>query len=116
MSLYVVDASAAIKWILPEPAWDDALRIAPRFTDPAGFPLLDASLVTRESFAKGAQPRQSSAGCPLVPSRRRDRDVNSHLRKQGWTVLRFWEHSLRSNPHFIIRKIRAVLSRSSCCH
>ena len=67
MSLYVVDASAAIKWILPEPAWDDALRIAPRFTDPAGFPLLDASLVTRESFAKGAQPRQSSAGCPLVP-------------------------------------------------
>jgi predicted nucleic acid-binding protein len=27
MSLYVVDASAAIKWILPEPGWNDALRL-----------------------------------------------------------------------------------------
>jgi predicted nucleic acid-binding protein len=67
MSLYVVDASAAIKWILPEPAWDDALRIAPRPVDPAGFPLLDASLLSRKSLPKRAQRRESAAGCPLVP-------------------------------------------------
>lgn len=46
----------------------------------------------------------------LASNRRRDRRVKALLRQQGWTVVRFWEHSLRSNPSFVVRKLRTELS------
>jgi DNA mismatch endonuclease (patch repair protein) len=32
----------------------------------------------------------------IARNRRRDRATTAFLRRQGWTVLRFWEHELRS--------------------
>lgn len=40
---------------------------------------------------------------------RRDKRVRSKLRRQGWSVLRFWEHSLIDSDK-VIRRIKAKLS------
>lgn len=39
----------------------------------------------------------------------RDKRVNRQLRKDGWTVLRFWEHELKKRPEYIVRKIEKKL-------
>ena len=39
----------------------------------------------------------------------RDRLVTKTLRKQGWRVLRIWEHDLSKNPDSCVRKIKALL-------
>jgi len=41
-------------------------------------------------------------------NRERDRLVNRMLRKEGWRVVRFWEHELRE-PGACIRKLQASL-------
>lgn len=40
----------------------------------------------------------------------RDRLVNKLLRKQGWKVLRFWEHQIKkkSSESYIIKKIKKI--------
>ena len=39
---------------------------------------------------------------------RHDRKVNATLRKQGWKVLRFWEHEISKIPEKCILKIRKL--------
>jgi DNA mismatch endonuclease, patch repair protein len=39
---------------------------------------------------------------------RRDRDTDQHLRRLGWTVLRFWEHE---DPMFAADSVEAVVPR-----
>jgi len=39
----------------------------------------------------------------------RDRLVNRTLRRQGWTVLRIWEHELRGETR-VIRRLQCVLT------
>jgi predicted nucleic acid-binding protein len=62
MSLYVVDASAAIKWILPEPGWNDALRLQ----DPSheqhapAFLSLEIANVLWKSVRLGRMTREES--------------------------------------------------------
>lgn len=36
---------------------------------------------------------------------KRDRKVNNLLSKEGWKVLRFWEHLLIENPNSVYKKI-----------
>lgn len=36
---------------------------------------------------------------------RRDRRTTRHLRAEGWTVLRFWEHDLKKRPELCMRRI-----------
>ena len=38
-------------------------------------------------------------------NRSRDRKTTAYLRKNGWTVLRYWEHQLKSGAPEIIKKI-----------
>lgn len=40
----------------------------------------------------------------------RDKEVNSYLKKQGWQVIRFWEHEMNKNPEKCIDKIRKIYS------
>lgn len=40
-------------------------------------------------------------------------EVNKKLRKEGWTVLRFWEHQVKSNYDGVIEKIEISLKKSS---
>jgi DNA mismatch endonuclease (patch repair protein) len=35
----------------------------------------------------------------------RDKKVNDLLRKDGWTVIRIWEHEIRKDPENAIKKI-----------
>nr|AIE90308.1 DNA mismatch endonuclease (vsr) [uncultured marine thaumarchaeote AD1000_02_C08] len=36
---------------------------------------------------------------------KRDKRVNRKLKKQGWTVIRFWEHQVKENKSHIIKKL-----------
>jgi len=37
---------------------------------------------------------------------RRDRSVSRKLRREGWSVLRFWEHDIEKRPDVCIRRIK----------
>tara|TARA_Y100001960_G_scaffold81223_1_gene86609 strand:- start:4653 stop:5072 length:420 start_codon:yes stop_codon:yes gene_type:complete len=41
----------------------------------------------------------------------RDKKVNKKLRKEGWTVLRFWESEIRKSPERCAKRILRKLSR-----
>ena len=40
---------------------------------------------------------------------RRDKKVSRRLRREGWSVLRFWEHDIEKNQEICVRKIRRKL-------
>lgn len=44
-------------------------------------------------------------------NKKRDTLVTRRLHKDGWTVIRFWEHQVRREPQKCILKIRETLSR-----
>jgi DNA mismatch endonuclease (patch repair protein) len=51
--------------------------------------------------------------------RNRARDVKNTkiLKKEGWTVLRFWEHDVKKQPETAIKKIlKTVISKSGIIH
>lgn len=43
----------------------------------------------------------------------RDIKVNLQLQKDGWTVIRFWEHEVRKNPEQILSKIIDLLNNQN---
>jgi DNA mismatch endonuclease (patch repair protein) len=47
----------------------------------------------------------------LRANRQRDRHVSKTLRRSGWSVVRIWEHQLRSSPDVAVRRIRRSLDR-----
>jgi DNA mismatch endonuclease (patch repair protein) len=44
----------------------------------------------------------------ITSNRRRDRLVNRHLRRSGWTVVRFWESNLR-DEQTVVAKLRLLV-------
>ncbi len=42
---------------------------------------------------------------------RRDRKVSRKLRREGWSVLRFWEHDIEKRPDVCMRKISRAMKR-----
>lgn len=40
----------------------------------------------------------------------RDRRVNRQLRRQGWKVIRIWQHALQKSPDGCLNRIRRVLA------
>jgi DNA mismatch endonuclease (patch repair protein) len=48
----------------------------------------------------------------LAANKARDRRVNRVLRKNGWHVVRIWEHDLAKRGETCIRKIQAVTNSS----
>lgn len=47
----------------------------------------------------------------IAGNRKRDRAINSGLRKNGWKILRIWEHEIKKNPDKAVRKITNSLRR-----
>ena len=41
---------------------------------------------------------------------RRDTRISRKLRRDGWSVLRFWEHDLEKNPDKCVRRIKKKLA------
>jgi len=39
----------------------------------------------------------------------RDKEYTKQLKKEGWKVLRFWEHEIKKNPHRAINKIKEIM-------
>jgi DNA mismatch endonuclease (patch repair protein) len=50
----------------------------------------------------------------FADNKARDHRVNRILRKDGWRVLRIWEHELSKQRAACIRRIRATLVNSPC--
>jgi DNA mismatch endonuclease, patch repair protein len=46
----------------------------------------------------------------LRRNKSRDRFVTSALRKQGWKVVRIWEHQLKTNPLHHVERISRLLA------
>lgn len=42
----------------------------------------------------------------------RAKEVNAFLKKQGWKVLRFWEHEINKNPKKCVAKISKIYSKT----
>jgi DNA mismatch endonuclease (patch repair protein) len=40
---------------------------------------------------------------------KRDKMVDDQLQKEGWEVIRIWEHEIRKEPDYIIKKIISSL-------
>lgn len=46
----------------------------------------------------------------IEKNKRRDRKISAQLKKEGWLVLRFWEHDLKKRPEECCRQIQKLLS------
>lgn len=44
-------------------------------------------------------------------NRKRDRKTTAYLRKNVWTVLRFWEHEIKKNPERVIKMVKTFLAK-----
>jgi DNA mismatch endonuclease (patch repair protein) len=42
----------------------------------------------------------------------RDRRVNAFLRREGWTIVRVWEHDIRRKPEAVVARILGLLTRT----
>ena len=40
---------------------------------------------------------------------KRDKDVNRKMKQEGWTVIRFWEHQVKENEFYVLKKINKQL-------
>ncbi|MEV7858184.1 very short patch repair endonuclease [Streptomyces hirsutus] len=56
------------------------------------------------------QPKANAAWwrAKLDKNMARDRETSEHLREQGWTVLRFWEHETPAAIALAVRETRAA--------
>ena len=45
----------------------------------------------------------------LERNKKRAKEVNQKLKKEGWTVLRFWEHQVKNDFENVIEKIYSVV-------
>ena len=43
---------------------------------------------------------------------KRDKKISQELAKDGWRVLRFWEHQIKNNLGFCVRKTSKLVSES----
>lgn len=46
----------------------------------------------------------------MARNRRRDKCVSRLLRKQGWKVLRIWEHEVKSNPRKVLERVVKLIA------
>lgn len=48
----------------------------------------------------------------ILSNMRRDRVVSHRLRREGWTVLRFWEHQILRSPDRCAARVKEAVSRA----
>ena len=65
-------------------------------------------------YAEKKRPAKKYWREKIEGNMRRDRKVSRKLRRDGWSVLRIWEHDIKKNPDKCMRKItgKAVQIRS----
>ena len=65
-------------------------------------------------YAEKKRPAKKYWREKIEGNMRRDRKVSRKLRRDGWSVLRIWEHDIKKNPDKCMKKItgKAVQMRS----
>ena len=65
-------------------------------------------------YAEKKRPTKKYWREKIEGNMRRDRKVSRKLRRDGWSVLRIWEHDIKKNPDKCMRKItgKAVQMRN----
>lgn len=61
-------------------------------------------------YRHGKVPRQAFWREKILRNMKRDRYVTGKLRREGWSVLRFWEHDINSNPEKCARKVKKKIA------
>ncbi|MET7271510.1 very short patch repair endonuclease [Streptomyces flaveolus] len=89
----------------------------PRRTIDIVFPRVKLAIFLDGCFWHGCpqhatQPKANAAWwrSKLDKNMARDRETSEHLRQQGWTVLRFWEHEAPDAIALTVREARAAAS------
>lgn len=62
------------------------------------------------NYRSGKIPRQKFWREKIARNMKRDRYITGKLRCEGWSVLRFWEHDINSNPDKCARKIKKKIA------
>lgn len=57
------------------------------------------------TYMKGKKPHGKFWRNKISHNMKRDKIVTKRLRRQGWTVLRFWEHNIKKNPEMCLKRI-----------
>ena len=60
-------------------------------------------------YDKKKKPQKKFWREKIERNMKRDRKVTRTLRRDGWSVIRIWEHEIQKNPDRCIRKILNVL-------
>lgn len=50
----------------------------------------------------------------IARNHKRDQHVSARLRRQGWSVIRIWEHTLKTKPDEAIERITRKLIQLGC--
>lgn len=61
-------------------------------------------------YMRGRVPRQRFWREKIERNMRRDRYVTRRLRREGWSVLRFWEHDIDGDPDKCARRVRRKIA------
>ena len=61
------------------------------------------------NYAKKKRPPKKFWREKIERNMARDKKVTGTLRRDGWSVVRLWEHDIEKNPDKCVRKIRASL-------
>ena len=66
----------------------------------------------REKDLKGNSFRKNKAFwvAKLLYNKRRDQRINRTLRKQGWSVWRFWDTDVLKRPEYVKKRLKGCLS------
>lgn len=65
------------------------------------------------NYEKKSKPRSKYWREKIERNKTRDRLVSRKLRRQGWSVLRFWEHDIDKNPDKCMRKLKWKIKKIS---
>lgn len=81
----------------------------PKHSNPAKW-LRKSSMRANPPSSKGRLRRTGRAFWKkkLTANKARDRVVNRTLRREGWRVVRIWEHELTKNPQRCVSRIRTL--------
>tara|TARA_B100000676_G_scaffold227424_1_gene225348 strand:+ start:1563 stop:1955 length:393 start_codon:yes stop_codon:yes gene_type:complete len=60
-------------------------------------------------YGKKKKPQKKFWREKIERNMKRDRKVTRTLRRDGWSVIRIWEHDIQKNPDRCVRKILNVL-------
>ncbi len=56
--------------------------------------------------------RQEYWGPKIARNRERDSQVTESLQREGWTVVRAWEHEVKGEPDAVVARIREAVERT----